>query len=69
MSEQSQPEATEAEAPEGAAPALSHEPILGDRRTDVRTVSAGGQPEVVEVEEVEVEEDEEAEPEEGEEQA
>jgi hypothetical protein len=46
MSEQSQPEAepaaTEAEAPEGAAPALSHDPILGDVRTDVVTVGPGG---------------------------
>lgn len=30
------------EAPEGAAPSLATDPILGDQRTDVRTIGPGG---------------------------
>jgi hypothetical protein len=55
MSEQSEPETTETEAPEGAAPPLSHDPILGDVRTDVVTVGPGGEPPIPAPEEKEAE--------------
>lgn len=43
------------EAPEGAAPSLATDPILGDQRTDVRTVGPGGDVPTPVVEEEEAE--------------